>query len=99
MTIEIQNGTRMLEIRLNVMTDNKVRHKHRALNRNIKQVTVTPTNAVQHARWKVNDAMTSICTQCGYLAPYSLIDIFNYCPNCGCKIDWGGRQRDETQNN
>lgn len=76
-----------LEVIFNVMTDNKVRHKHRALNRNIKQAAVTPINIAQHAHWKVNDALTRRCTQCGYLAPYVLVDGFNYCPNCGSKMD------------
>ena len=84
----------VLDVIFNIMTDNKVSHKHRALNRNIKQVAVTLTNTERHAHWndnfsfKSNAKRVDICSCCKS-AIYRDIDSdkYNYCPTCGCKMD------------
>lgn len=81
----------VLDVIFNIMTDNKVSHKHRALNRNIKQVAVTLTNTERHAHWdifKSNAERVDICSCCGS-AFHRNIDSYkhNYCPICGCKMD------------
>lgn len=77
----------VLEIIFNVMTDNKVRHKHRALNRNVKQAAVTPISIAQHAHWEYFNPIIRECSMCGYLSSDALYGNCKYCPNCGCKMD------------
>ena len=82
----------VLDVIFNIMTDNKASHKHRALNRNIKQVAVTLTNTERHAHWikeKVEDITypwyRRFCSNCKMQSPLSREH--NYCPHCGCKMD------------
>lgn len=82
----------VLDVIFNIMTDNKISHKHRALNRNIKQVAVTLTNTERHAHWIQIDSYGNFwkCSNCGE----SNVGKTNYgpgktnfCSNCGCKMD------------
>lgn len=58
----------VLDVIFNIMTDNKVSHKHRALNRNIKQVAATLINRERHAHWIIKYSMGepvgAICSNC-----------------------------------
>lgn len=85
--LKIIDEQEVLKIIFNVMTDNKVRHKHRALNRNVKQAAVTPINIAQHAHWEYFNPLTQQCSMCGYLSSQVLYSNYNYCPNCGSKMD------------
>lgn len=57
-----------------------------------KMITEAPAVDAQlmiHAKWvpsDVPDSMLSKCTHCGFDTGAS---IFNYCPNCGAKMDEG----------
>ena len=46
---------------------------------------------VIHARWIDNGrggyAHAYFCSNCGWLDGYPIEDRFNYCPNCGAKMD------------
>lgn len=84
----------VLDVIFNIMTDNKVSHKHRALNRNIKQIAVTLTNTERHAHWNnislkySNAKRIDICSCCRAIILRDVdSDKYNYCPNCGCKMD------------
>ena len=84
----------VLETIFNVMSDNKVVHKHRALNRNIKQIP--PTDTERHAHWVKTNDDNFICSNCRNDAPMykALLDYDNdyyeiltdFCPNCGCLL-------------
>lgn len=86
----------VLDVIFNIMTDNKVGHKHRALNRNIKQIAVTLTNTERHAHWEQpsyldEDNGVFQCSNCK--EKFVLIsgnpkeNEYEYCPHCGCKMD------------
>lgn len=86
----------VLEVIFNIMTDNKVRHKHRALNRNIKQLAVKTTNKELHAHWEqpsyfYEENNVFQCSNCK--EEFVLIsggpkeNDYNYCPHCGCKME------------
>ena len=86
----------VLEVIFNIMTDNKFRHKHRALNRNIKQLAVKTTNTERHAHWEQPsyfDEENGVfqCSNCK--EEFVLIsgspkeNEYEYCPHCGCKMD------------
>ena len=84
----------VLETVFNVMSDNKVVHKHRALNRNIKQIPKADTE--QHAHWEQpsyfdednNVYQCSNCKEEFVLISGSPKDNgYEYCPHCGCKMD------------
>lgn len=85
----------VLDVIFNIMTDNKVSHKHRALNRNIKQLSVTLTNTERHAHWNYNFSFKStarrvdICSCCKSAIYRDDIysDKYNYCPTCGAKMN------------
>ena len=91
---------KVLETIFNVMSDNKVVHKHRALNRNIKQIP--KANTERHAHWIQDKDITELtltCNCCGYSyieADPNCEERYDFCPNCGCKMD---EVEDETQNN
>lgn len=91
--MDLIDREQVLDVVFNIMTDNKITHKHRALNRNIKQIATTPINAERRARWvrKRRDGFSSnrfYCTNCnhyelsedGYFLP-------DYCKYCGCKMN------------
>lgn len=73
----------VLETIFNVMSDNKVVHKHRALNRNIKQIPKADTE--RHAHWETDKYGRDKCTGCNRYALANLRT--TYCPKCGCKMD------------
>lgn len=86
----------VLDVIFNIMTDAKVRHKHRALNRNIKQLAVNLTGIERHAHWEQPsyfDEENGVfqCSNCK--EEFMLIsgspkeNEYEYCPHCGCKMD------------
>ena len=76
----------------NVMSNNNIKHNHRMLNQDIKQIPVALTNTERHAHWigdfKSNVKRVDICSCCKW-AFYrdSNSDKYAYCPNCGAKMD------------
>lgn len=49
---------------------------------------------VIHGRWvlEIHSYSTPKCSICGWNIPYSedsILDVRNYCPNCGAKMDIG----------
>lgn len=45
-------------------------------------------NTEQHAHWEYVKPLIRKCSKCGYLSSDVLYsNCFNYCPNCGCKMD------------
>lgn len=83
-----------LDTVFDVMSDNKINHKHRALNRNIKQIPTVDTE--RHAHWIVVGGdlgyVDCKCSACGYTgcsdsALFDESELYNYCPDCGCKMD------------
>lgn len=74
---------KVLEVIFNIMSDNKIVHKHRALNRNIKQIPKADTE--RHAHWLYRSTNRFYeCSYCGNIT-YSSED--KYCSNCGCGMD------------
>lgn len=58
------------------------------------RLSVAPTieaTPVVHAHWiSKNDhgyEWIFVCSNCGYIDGYPFNDRFNYCPNCGAKMD------------
>lgn len=82
---------KVLEVIFNIMSDNKIVHKHRALNRNIKQIPKADTK--RHAHWIEDKDITELtltCNCCGYSyieADSNCEERYDFCPHCGCKMD------------
>ena len=82
----------VLAVIADVMQDCKISHKHRALNRNIKQIAAA--DPVPRSKW-ISNYQTGeyICSLCGALAPVDCLkeDFYesNFCPNCGAKMKGG----------
>ena len=49
------------------------------------KVPTADVQEVRHAKWQ-KDKNKRSCSNCGFIY-YSNNDIFNYCPNCGAKMD------------
>lgn len=45
---------------------------------------------VVHGKWILNDDQVYECNDCGYIPSFDGYTYFNYCPNCGARMD-GGR--------
>lgn len=49
---------------------------------------------VVHGRWIDNGSngykWAFICSKCGYIDGYPFDDRYNFCPDCGAKMDGGG---------
>lgn len=52
-------------------------------------ITEQPTvDTERHAHWEYVKPLIRKCSKCGYLSSDVLYsNCFNYCPNCGCKMD------------
>lgn len=44
---------------------------------------------VAHGRWVRKNEWTFVCPNCDYVDAYPFDDRYNYCPNCGAKMDGG----------
>ena len=92
----------VLELVANIMQDCKVEHKHRALNRNIKQLPTADVQEVKHERWipyyeevevynsggfKEKKQTGWICGKCKSKKSFTPYETENYCSNCGAKMD------------
>ena len=44
---------------------------------------------VVHGRWVRKNEWTFVCPNCDYVDAYPFDDRYNYCPNCGAKMDGG----------
>ena len=42
---------------------------------------------VVHGKWVLNDDQVYECKECGYVPSFDGYTYFNYCPNCGAKMD------------
>lgn len=42
---------------------------------------------VVHGEWVLNDDQVYECNDCGYIPSFDGYTYFNYCPNCGAKIE------------
>lgn len=82
-----------LNVISDVMSDVKVLHKHRAINRNLKQITTADVEEVKHAYWHdiyliTPWVATGICSACNtksYINPD--FPYFKRCPECGAFMD------------
>ena len=76
----------VIKIITQIICDTKVRHKGRAINRNIKQLPAADVQEVRHGKWKKvykNDIATVYeCTNCKHLT----FGTSDYCI-CGAKMD------------
>lgn len=83
----------VIKIVTKIMCDTKVRHKGRAINRNIKQLSTADVQEVRHGSWKpcFDDWRKQIegdeCSACGFQHYGTNIRNYNYCPQCGTKMD------------
>lgn len=84
----------VLKVVSQIMCDVKVHHKHRAINRNIKQLPTADVQEVRHGKWELIDECANegvYCSNCHkkvYRVEYANQKIkSNYCPNCGVKMD------------
>lgn len=53
-------------------------------------LTAMPTEdvvEVVHGKWVLNDDQVYECKDCGYVPSFDGYTYFNYCPNCGAKMD------------
>ena len=98
-----------MKVVADIMQDCKVSHKHRALNRNIKQIPTADVVEVRHGEWKdryENKFANHYyeCSLCGNPAldrtvnnelgnPRQEQALSPFCPNCGAKMD--GERREE----
>ena len=58
----------------------------------IDDVPAADVAPVRHGRWEKNDNGIMIwweCSECHHDAWYDGDDLYNYCPNCGAKMDGG----------
>ena len=70
-----------------VMSDCKVEHKHRALNRNIKKIHSADVVEVRHGEWVREDIYfyhRYNCSACGYRL---IGEPTKFCEDCGAKMD------------
>ena len=44
---------------------------------------------VVHGQWIMNDDQVYECKECGYVPSFDGYTYFNYCPNCGARMDGG----------
>lgn len=84
----------VIKIVTKIMCDTKVRHKGRAINRNIKQLSTADVQEIRHGKWEFIDECANegvYCSNCHkkvYRAQYANQKVkSNYCPNCGAKMD------------
>lgn len=89
----------VLELIANIMQDCKVRHKHRALNRNIKQIPSADVVEVKHGEWETekediewgNSLKRKYCSICRERPHFDRTEyefiLTDYCPHCGAKMD------------
>ena len=42
---------------------------------------------VVHGEWVLNDDQVYECKDCGYIPSFDGYTYYNYCPNCGAKMD------------
>ena len=89
-----------LKVVADIMQDNKVTHKHRALNRNIKQIPTVDVVESRHGKWYKHDKKKhgDTCYHCSVCENYALSDcmiweLTDYCPHCGAKMD--GERKEE----
>lgn len=83
-----------LQVVADIMGDCKVDHKHRAINRNTKQIPAADVVEVRRGEWLPypSDAYMK-CSICGMEYHKSRMpDVVGYCPNpsCGAKMDGKG---------
>lgn len=85
-----------IKVVADIMQDCKVSHKHRALNRNIKQIPTADVAPVRHGHWIIRDVKglekevsCSVCHSKDYYSPewYKFIRYPAYCSDCGAKMD------------
>ena len=78
----------VFKIVADIMCDCKVRHKGRAINRNIKQLPTADVVEVKHGHWIKTDELVGIeflkCSVCGETHPRIRTE---YCCDCGAKMD------------
>ena len=79
----------VIKIVTKIMCDTKVRHKGRAINRNIKQLSTADVQEVRHGKWIEKPYLlgtSNFCSLCGenYGMPHGK---YKFCPNCGAKMD------------
>ena len=84
----------VIKIVTKIMCDTKVRHKGRAINRNIKQLSTADVQEVRHGKWIEKPYLlgtSNFCSLCGenYGMPHGK---HNFCPNCGAKMDRGEQE-------
>ena len=91
-----------LNVIADIMSDCKVVHKHRALNRNIKQIPTADVVEARHGKWYKHDKKKhgDTCYHCSVCENYALSDcmvweLTDYCPHCGAKMD-GERKENGT---
>ena len=83
----------VIKIVTKIMCDTKVRHKGRAINRNIKQLSTADVQEVRHAKWIGRHDDDSLyddwyCSECGYYSDVrNKKHLGNYCSYCGAKMD------------
>lgn len=59
----------------------------------IKQAPAADVAEVRHGRWIPSDYTGDCCytcSECGFERDAYLLDVGNYCPNCGCCMLGGG---------
>ena len=88
---DLIDRTAVLETVFNIMSDGKIVHKHRALNRNIKQIPKADTE--RHAYWRPMNEHIVYCSHCKTILEIDKLNFHRwkkqnkFCRNCGCKMD------------
>ena len=83
----------VIKIVTKIMCDTKVRHKGRAINRNIKQLSTADVQEVRHGKWIYEDSDIGWadykCSDCENIISTVAQDedLYSFCPYCGAKMD------------
>lgn len=95
---EYINREEVLKIVENIMSDTKISHKHRAINRNVKQIPAADVTPVRRGHWIEQDNGTHFCSECTWDARWKVDvnsgtkisfveELSNRCPSCGAIMD------------
>lgn len=97
----------ILKIVRSVMCDTKISHKHRAINRNVKQIPAADIEPIRHGHWIVKQTALgqtyTVCSNCEHdpivviNGHFTLIDFTGAprCLNCGAVMDEKENENDK----
>ncbi len=80
--IKLKSVFRILD---NVMSDENIKHKGKAIRKRLKEMKTTEVAEVRHGEWVEQEhGLIFVCSVCNFPTDYKLT---TYCPCCGAKMD------------